>query len=205
MNAIREKLRGDRGASITFALLLFLVCAVVSSVVIVAGTAAAGRMSDLTEMDQRYYAVTSAAELLRTELCGADRKIIVTAAKDDAGDKTYTVAEGSGTLLTDASKRLVQSLAGESVADRTFTLTVSGAPDGAALNCDIVEHMLPGGMLEFRIRSRGKTYTQRVVFASNTKKSAAAAAPGTQVTEVTWKLNRVEKVRAAEGEGGGTP
>ena len=75
----------------------------------------------------------------------------------------------------------------------------------AALNCVIVEHMLPGGMLEFRISSRGKAYTQRVVFASNTKKSAAAAAPGTQVTEVTWKLNRVEKVRAAEGEGGGTP
>ena len=65
--------------------------------------------------------------------------------------------------------------------------------------------MLPGGMLEFRISAgpAGRQYTQRVLFASNTKKSVAAAAPGTQVTEVTWKLNRVEKVRA--GEGGVSP
>ena len=46
MNGIGQKLRSDRGASITFALLLFLVCAVVSSVVIVAGTAAALALED---------------------------------------------------------------------------------------------------------------------------------------------------------------
>ena len=203
---IRQKMRSDRGASITFALLLFLVCAVVSSVVIVAGTAAAGRMSNLAEMDQRYYAVTSAVELLRDELCGKGKKIIVTATKDDAGATTYAVSQSPETLLTDASRRLVRSLSGEAVSQRTFELSVTGAPTGAALNCDIVESVLPGGMLEFRVSSAGtpgKAYTQRVVFASNTKKTATGT-PGTQVTEVTWKLNRVEKVRAA-GEGGGTP
>lgn len=65
MRAIQKKIRSQRGASITFALLLFLVCAVLSSVVIVAATSASGRMSRLAETDQRYYAVTSAAELLR--------------------------------------------------------------------------------------------------------------------------------------------
>ena len=212
MNGIGQKLRSDRGASITFALLLFLVCAVVSSVVIVAGTAAAGRMSELAEMDQRYYAVTSAAGLLRDELCGEGKKIIVTAAKNDAGEKTCTARYANEaaprpkeTLLTDASKRVVQSLSGESVAERTLGLTVSGVPAGADLSCTIVEAMLPGGMLEFKISAgpSGRQYTQRVLFASNTKKSVAAAAPGTQVTEVTWKLNRVEKVRA--GEGGVSP
>ncbi|MBQ7144708.1 MAG: hypothetical protein IJR65_06075 [Oscillospiraceae bacterium] len=68
--SIRMKLRSARGASITFALLLFLVCAVVGSVVLAAGTAASGRLSRLNEQDRRYYAVTSAAGLFRDALDG---------------------------------------------------------------------------------------------------------------------------------------
>ena len=64
MIAMKNKIKSQRGASITFALLLFLVCAMVSSVVIVAATTAGGRMSNLPDIDQRYYAVSSAAELL---------------------------------------------------------------------------------------------------------------------------------------------
>lgn len=68
MQALKRKATSQRGASITFALLLFLVCAVASSVIIVAATAASGRMKNIPEIDQRYYAVSSAAELLRAEL-----------------------------------------------------------------------------------------------------------------------------------------
>ena len=64
-NRIRRRLRSRRGASITFGLLLFLVCAVLCSVILTAATAASGRMSKISETDQRYYAVTSAAELLK--------------------------------------------------------------------------------------------------------------------------------------------
>ena len=68
MSRIKRKLKSRAGASITFALLLFLVCAVVGSVVLAAGSAAAGRFSRLREMDARYYSVTSAASLLREKL-----------------------------------------------------------------------------------------------------------------------------------------
>ena len=64
METPKNKIRSESGASITFALLIFLVCAVVSAAVIVAASAAAGRISKTTEIDQRYYTVTSAAELL---------------------------------------------------------------------------------------------------------------------------------------------
>ena len=47
-----------------FALLVFLVCAVIGSVVLSAGTAASGRFSKTAESDRRYYAVESAAHLL---------------------------------------------------------------------------------------------------------------------------------------------
>lgn len=58
-----NKLRSRKGASITFALLAFLVCAAVSAVLLAAASASAGRVSNLAEADQRYYAVTSAAQL----------------------------------------------------------------------------------------------------------------------------------------------
>ena len=70
MNAMKNKIKSRRGASITFALLLFLVCSVLSGIIIVAATTASGRMDQIAESDQRYYAVTSAAELLKDELDG---------------------------------------------------------------------------------------------------------------------------------------
>lgn len=65
MKSVRCKLKSNTGASITFALLLFLVCAVLSSAILVAGTAAAGRMAGLAETDQKYYSVTSAANMIK--------------------------------------------------------------------------------------------------------------------------------------------
>ena len=58
-----NKLRSRKGASITFALLAFLVCAVISAVLLASASASAGRLSGLVKSDQRYYAVTSAAQL----------------------------------------------------------------------------------------------------------------------------------------------
>ena len=70
MRKILRKLNSPTGASITFALLLFLVCAIISSIVIVAGTTASGRMKNIPEIDRRYYAVSSAAELLSNAIDG---------------------------------------------------------------------------------------------------------------------------------------
>ena len=71
MNSKKHSIiRSRSGASLSMALLLFLVCAVIGAVVLTAGTAAAGRVSRLAEMDQRYYSVSSAAQLLAEELSG---------------------------------------------------------------------------------------------------------------------------------------
>ena len=93
MNLIHHKLRSRRGASISFALLLFLVCAVVGSVVLVAGTAAAGRISQAAEADQRYYSVTSAAELLRKEIEG---KTVTT---EEITEQVYDI-DDSGNVMS---------------------------------------------------------------------------------------------------------
>ena len=51
------------------ALLLFLVCAAISASVITAGSVVNGRLSQMQEMDQRYYSLSSAAELVRDVIC----------------------------------------------------------------------------------------------------------------------------------------
>ncbi len=88
---IKDKLRSRTGASITFALLLFLVCTVLCSVIIAAATAASGRMSKIAEMDQRYYAVTSAAEMLKNLFDGKSAVI----EKKIEGTRTETYQSGS--------------------------------------------------------------------------------------------------------------
>ena len=75
---LKEKLHSRRGASITFALLLFMVCAAIGSVVLASATATAGRASGNYEYDQRYFAVTSAAELLRETLNGESMTVTTT-------------------------------------------------------------------------------------------------------------------------------
>ena len=71
MQKLREKLRSEQGASILFALFFFIVCAVIGSIVLTAATAAAGRLSRVKEMDERYYAVNSAAQVLEKEINSA--------------------------------------------------------------------------------------------------------------------------------------
>ena len=64
---IAERLRSERGASLSVVLLLFLVCMVVSSIVLAAATATSGRQAELAAMDKRYYNVMSAQGLLWDE------------------------------------------------------------------------------------------------------------------------------------------
>ena len=118
MRGLKRKLASRRGASITFALLIFLVCAVVSSVVIVAGTAAAGRMSQIAQMDQRYYAVNSAAELVR----------------DVLESQTVTVTTGSEETVT----RHSDGSADTPVSSNAITPVIAVNGDEVSLNLPLI-------------------------------------------------------------------
>ena len=74
-NRVLGLVKSDRGASFSIALLLMLICVALSAAVLAASTASAGRFADQGEMDQRYYAVTSAAKLFRDSL-GADEEAV---------------------------------------------------------------------------------------------------------------------------------
>ena len=203
MLLIKKKLKSQNGASISFALLLFLVCAVLSSAVIVAGTAAAGRLSRLAEADQRYYAVTSAAGLLSRDIGG---KTVTVEYSKKTGKVTPA---GSPTILSDASEKLVEALSStdEDAADkglqRTFELTPDTSIANAKLGCVIKETLQRDGMLLFDVSnasgdSSGGVYTLRVVFSSKMKRSASDSSEDTVKTTVTWKLHSIHKIRNTE-------
>lgn len=67
MRNIRIKMRERTGASLSLALLFFVLCAVAGSIVLSAASAALGRTQGVAEKDQRSYAVESAAVLLSGE------------------------------------------------------------------------------------------------------------------------------------------
>lgn len=65
-----RKLKNKKGATLFFALFLMLVIFAVESVVLTAATAAAGRHSQREDLDDKYYRVSSAIELLQDKLDG---------------------------------------------------------------------------------------------------------------------------------------
>lgn len=72
-----RKLKSARGASLSLALLLFLVCTIITAIVIVAGTTVSGRFANLAKSDQRYYDVISAMDLFEDLLNSNNDYIIV--------------------------------------------------------------------------------------------------------------------------------
>lgn len=212
MNAIKNKIKSQRGASITFALLLFLVCSVVSIVVVVAGSAAAGRMSQRAETDQRYYAVSSAAELLCDDFKGTKVEVEYTkqASETDVPEKKISVTNVNGAppnesngVITAVSKCLVFKIANSSTTtDPDDTLKLEST-DKPAVNCTINEYVKKDGRVIFEIFN-GEAgdnipkYTLQTVFEANITQST------TQYTEnevsmekitvnLEWSVNSIKK------------
>lgn len=104
MNEVQRKLHDRSGATLTVALLFFIMCAAAGSVILAAATTSTGRLSQLQASDQNYYAVVSAAKLIRDEIDGqtisvgqTETKTVTTTRKEkketDASGAEVTVVE----------------------------------------------------------------------------------------------------------------
>lgn len=208
INAVKRKIKDKTGASITFALLIFLVCAVISSAIIVAASSAAGRMSQMAQMDQRYYAVTSVAKLLKGEIDG--KTVFVTS--DSTDQDEYVVrydyeddppTRTDHTILTDASEVLVKLLKGETVdQNRTFSvstdLTETAHPN-SDLACTVKENVDGNtGLLTFTISNTNgttaSTYQLKMVFASK-RKETTDTTTGIKTTKIEWTFQGIQKLK----------
>lgn len=68
VNQLQKKLHSNRGASMILALALFLICTMVSSVIIAAAASGVSRNAQRAEQQNGYLAVSSAADLIMEEL-----------------------------------------------------------------------------------------------------------------------------------------
>ena len=190
MSRVKKKLQSRRGASITFALLIFLVCAMVSSVVIVSATTAAGHMSSQAEMDERYYAVAEATQMLRSRIEGQQVKADEV---EDVGDL----------LLKSVTKQVLGPEEPIYVFNEGEPYSVNGDPSGIA--CTITQNPINNDpeedsykLLIFKISATGGqnnkngAYTLEVIFTPNIRVNGTS-----ERQEVTWKLNSISKTRTA--------
>ena len=76
---LKRKLNSNKGASLMTALLFFVMCATIGSIILAAATASTGRLANLVKKDQSYFATKSASDFLRDTLCptNSDKRQIV--------------------------------------------------------------------------------------------------------------------------------
>ena len=215
---LKTKIKSRTGASITFALMIFLVCAVASGVIIVAASTASGRFSGMKEMDSRYDVVARAAELLCRTFDQREIKVHYAVSGGDIDrqqDEDNITLNGMTdpykSIFIDASRKLlllktddvyvIPKDEGESTV--AVTDTIQGA-DGQDYTC-VIRETLRNGLLTFDIsasggRTNNGVYTLSLTFASNVKKSAVEipvtvddTAVQTGDATVTWALRDIRR------------
>lgn len=185
-----SKLRSQAGASITFALLLFLVCAVLSSVILVAATVAAGRMAGIAETDQNYYAVTSAAELIKDMV--VDQEPIEYEKEGDASPYQCVT-----TGYTTFNKYLSDKAKGGHPNNAELVLACNVAEDHK-LDVTIYENWDPSGDVMLTIESYDKKYKIFMTLKSDIKEFVYNSPPDDSIItttkstlSVSWSLDRM--------------
>ena len=217
MQAIRNKLRSRRGASLTFALLLFLVCAVVGSAVLVAGTAAAGRMSKIAEMDQRYYSVHSAARLLIDMMEKSDVRVEKTVMTDDSAADSYKYFEKIGDTETEVSitsgftsiaMEAAYRIANDKNISDVITFTLEPSIENGNLKVAVRETLVPDGGILFELENADEEsdhYLIHVRLAAKKQEKHELITDEHKeliTTSLTWELSDVQSVWKTPSSGG---
>ena len=112
---IQAKARSQRGLALPIALLLFLICALLASVVLAAATGVSGRHTQLAQADQRYYSVASAAQLMQNEF--TSQPVVITCEQEKKVTTVISYAEDGSAQHGDSTEQADAS---------TFSMTVNG-------------------------------------------------------------------------------
>ena len=149
MKAVQRKLQDRSGATLTVALLFFIMCAAAGSVILAAATTSTGRLAELQASDQNYYAVVSAAKLLRDEIDGqtisvgqTETKTVTTTRiekkeKDENGADVTVVEETTKTEYSYSVPKfehLMDTSAGTGISSATTGMAIPSATKFESFN-----------------------------------------------------------------------
>lgn len=146
---IQRKIRSEEGASLSVALLFFLVCAIVGSVILAAATSSMGRMKNLSSTEQDKNAVYSTARLVVRRMSGknlADNKILpkvlgLSAAESSGGGSSGGGSTGGGSTSGGGTGNGTSSGSGES-GNTTAVFKSSAEEKNAQIVCNAAENTL---------------------------------------------------------------
>lgn len=128
---MKKKLQSQRGASMLIALVFFLLCTTVGTVILTAASSNAGQLTHVQDQRQAYLTTASAARLLREEITPEAFVTVVRVDRCEAHDvtildeTTYTYPGGAlGDVLEDFCKASVTHQRGKT----DFTMETEGMP-----------------------------------------------------------------------------
>lgn len=130
-----EKITSSEGVTILIALLFFMMCAVVGSIILTAATAASGRLSTLRETEKDYYITSSAAEFLKDSIEGTEVEIRTsngTTAYYIDGSQVQAAEDVLVNLLNATTKKLTYTMevhSGGSSSDNTVDVNIDMTVD----------------------------------------------------------------------------
>lgn len=112
-----NRIKASEGATILIALLFFLLCAVAGTVVLSAGVTASGRANGVITEQQSYYAVSSAAQLLKNEINDKTIDCYINSTDSDT-TKYYSTPDSSlKKLLENGFETILKGKAGSTYDD----------------------------------------------------------------------------------------
>ena len=202
---VLKKLRSSKGASLTFALLAFLVCAVISAVLLASASAASGRASKLAETDQRYYAVTSAAQLfcdaLEDKTTHTPKEFVIERVRTDKSvtQTKYTEIEGITLryLVDPADLSKVPGV--DSVQESLFELKMTIPDTLEASQPEVIDSIIPSGGTSDGSAAKITALRGISIFTDAALSYVIGVADGTDVT-VTQAYNKKPSSATAGSE-----
>lgn len=184
-----NKLKSNRGATMILALALFLICAVISSLILAAAASGTTRITQQTKEQQAYLAVSSATDIVAAELDNCNKYIAVNEITDEINTDTTGVL---GSLVKTAAFYVCKNNTAY-----TDVITVSlELSDGRLPNATCTFKMDTDYGMELIVKTADSNYSTviRCKATVNTDEELDASGNVTETTlTVTWGAPDVTK------------
>lgn len=123
MNAIKRKLKSNRGATLVMGLVYMILCIIIGSIILSSGSTAMGQVFHLRDEEQSYLNVLSAAELIKAEMQGTsfiEKNITIT--HTEVCDMNEASPQLMITYPDNALKDKLEAIYGNPSAQEVFTV-----------------------------------------------------------------------------------
>lgn len=205
MSLIRKKLRSQDGATLILALLFFVVCAAIGSVVLTAASVSAGRLKNIQSGDQHRYAVRSARSVLEKELTEGSFKAVYqvdgNALKEKSAPGSSSPAGAPAGSLADLRNDLMRSVMNSPSAKNYLTSLLPTAGQGTGKGPGTMpgagSSILPGNRFSpaaFAPAEQGQ-YRSILTFPEENSQENFPDAEGPVQAEVTMQSDGSMKIR----------